>query len=288
MLVQASATGRDQTQVVKSAVRTLEILEFFDEIQGPANVVAVSDALGYPQSSTAALLRSMVAMGYLQYDPRARTFLPTDRVSLLGSWISPTLFEDGALLRMMRTIQNRTGQLVLIGARNGDFAQYVHVLKQPQAVAHHIQTGMKRPLATSGVGHALLSALPDQDVRRLVHRLNAYASEPQDKVDIADLLTQLTRVRRRGYAFSKHRVVENYGMIAVKLPSELASRLLVIGIGGCVDALQARESELVAVAREEMARYLANTASNGEREVRLRPVSSQPATMPLQMRQAAG
>jgi len=280
MLVPVSATGGDQTHVVKSAVRTLEILEFFDEIRRSANVVTVSEALGYPQSSTAALLRSMVTMGYLQYDARARTYMPTDRVSLLGSWISPPLFEDGALLKMMRAIQDRSGQLVLIGARNGDFAQYVHVLKQPEAVAHHIQTGMKRPIATSGVGHALLSALSDQDVRRLVHRMNAYASEPQDKVDIAELLTQLARVRRRGYAFSKHRVVENYGMIAVKLPSDLASRLLVIGIGGCVDALQARESELVAIAREEMAHYLANKRSKDEGEFRLRLVSDQPVTAP--------
>ncbi|NMN58496.1 DNA-binding IclR family transcriptional regulator [Xanthobacter sp. SG618] len=288
MLIQVSATGRDHTHVVKSAVRTLEILEYFDEIRCPANVVTVSEALGYPQSSTAALLRSMVTMGYLQYDARARTYLPTDRVSLLGSWISPPLFEDGALLRMMRAIQKRTGQLVLIGARNGDFAQYVHVLKQPEAVAHHIQTGMKRPLATSGVGHALLSALPDQDVRRLVHRLNAYAAEAGERVDIAELLPQLTRVRRRGYAFSKHRVVENYGMIAIKLPSELASRLLVIGIGGCVDTLQARESELVTVAREEMANYLANKGADSEGEFRLRLVSDQPAVALPQMQEAAG
>lgn len=32
MLVRVSATGRDQAQVVKSAVRTLEIPEFFDEV----------------------------------------------------------------------------------------------------------------------------------------------------------------------------------------------------------------------------------------------------------------
>lgn len=279
MLVTISATGGDQTHVVKSAVRTLEILEFFDEVRRPANVVTVSDALGYPQSSTAALLRSMVTMGYLQYDARARTYMPTDRVSLLGSWICPPLFEDGALLRMVRAIQSRTGQLVLIGARNGDFAQYVHVLKQPQAVAHHIQTGMKRPITTSGVGHALLSALPDHDVRRLVHRMNAYAGAPQDKVDIAELLAQLARVRRRGYAFSKHRVVENYGMIAVKLSSEFTSRLLVIGIGGCVDALQAREGELVTVAREEMAHYLAGKRPGDEGGFRLRLVSDQPAAV---------
>lgn len=276
MLVSVSASGSDQTHVVKSAVRTLEILEFFDEHQKPANVVTVSEGLGYPQSSTAALLRSLVTMGYLQYDTRARTYMPTDRVSLLGSWINPPLFEDGALLRMLRTIQSRTGQLVLIGARNGDFAQYVHVLKRPEAVEHHIQTGMKRPIATSGVGYVLLASMPDAEVKRLVHRMNAYAKDPGDKIDITELLGSLTRVRRRGYAFSRNRVVENYGMIAIKLPTELTSRPLVIGIGGCVSTLEAREAELVSVAREEMAHYLAKQRADDENGYRLRVVSDQP------------
>lgn len=276
MLVRVSATGSDQTHVVKSAVRTLEILEFFDEHQKPANVVTVSEGLGYPQSSTAALLRSLVTLGYLQYDARARTYMPTDRVSLLGSWINPPLFEDGALLRMMRAIQSRTGQLVLIGARNGDFAQYVHVLKRPEAVEHHIQTGMKRPIATSGVGLVLLSSMPDAEVKRLVHRMNAYAAEIGDKVDVTELLGWLTRVRRRGYAFSRNRVVENYGMIAIKLPSELTSRLLVIGIGGCVSTLEERETELVSIAREEMANYLAKQRDDNDNGFRLRMVSDQP------------
>ncbi|MEW6124622.1 MAG: helix-turn-helix domain-containing protein [Pseudomonadota bacterium] len=140
MLVRVSATGRDQAQVVKSAVRTLEILEFFDEVQQPANVVTVSDALGYPQSSTAALLRSMVAMGYLQYDVRAHIYVPTDRVGCSATGSARRFSRTAALLRITRAIHRRTGQMAVIGARNGDFAQYVHVLKQPDAIAHHIRS----------------------------------------------------------------------------------------------------------------------------------------------------
>src|SRR5262245_11133681 len=118
-----SVSGHD-TAVVKSAIRTLEILEYFDEVRQPLNVVSVAVALGYPQSSTAALLRSLTAMGYLQYNLRQRTYAPTDRVPFLGSWISPSLFEDGALPRLMRSIEKRSGHLVVCAARNDDAAQY--------------------------------------------------------------------------------------------------------------------------------------------------------------------
>lgn len=266
MLVTNSATGDDQAHVVKSAVRTLEILEYFDEVQQPVNVVAVSEALGYPQSSTAALLRSLVTMGYLQFDSRARTYVPTDRVSLLGSWINPPLFEDGALPRLIRAIGKRTGQLVLLAARNGDFAQYIHVLNRPGAVGHHIRIGMKRSLANSGVGLVLLAAMADADVRRLYHRINAYARIREELVNVPELMEQIKLVRRRGFAFSKNRVVEGYGMIAARLPTDCTTRPLVIGVGGSCATLEQREGELLAAVREEMAIYLANRPALDDRD----------------------
>lgn len=84
----------EETGVVKSAIRTLEILEYFDEVQQPPNIVAVATALDYPQSSTTALLRSLTTMGYLHYNSRKRTYVPTDRVPFLGSWINPALFQE--------------------------------------------------------------------------------------------------------------------------------------------------------------------------------------------------
>ncbi|MFH1341462.1 MAG: helix-turn-helix domain-containing protein [Pseudomonadota bacterium] len=94
----------EETGVVKSAIRTLEILEYFDEVQQPLNIVAVATALDYPQSSTAALLRSLTTMGYLHYNSRKLTYVPTDRVPFLGSWINPALFQEAGLRSVFRSL----------------------------------------------------------------------------------------------------------------------------------------------------------------------------------------
>src|SRR5215471_12160295 len=87
--------------VVKSAGRVLQVLEFFDDIRRESNVVEIKDALGYPQSSTSALLRSLVELGYLNYNNTSRTYIPTTRVALLGTWIDNDLMRDGGLLETM-------------------------------------------------------------------------------------------------------------------------------------------------------------------------------------------
>lgn len=248
--------SEDSSGVVKSAVRTLEILEYFDEVRHPLNVVGVATGLGYPQSSTAALLRSLTSMGYLRYNRSERTYMPTDRVPFLGSWIDPPLFEEAALPRLMRAVGARTGQLVTLAARNNDAAQYIHVLNEPTAVSHHIKIGQKRPLATSGVGHVLLCAMADNDVKRLFHRINAYAESPEARVDFRALTEQLKIVRGNGYAFTRNRVVEGYGMIALAIPNSCTSQPLALGVGGLCETLELRKDEILRAVREEMATYL--------------------------------
>lgn len=255
------------TPVVKSAVRTLQILELFDEVKMPLNVATVSDALGYPQSSTAALLRSLVSMGYLHFDSRARTFVSTDRVSLLGNWVNPTLFENGALPRLLRTVAQRTGQMILLAARNKDFAQYIHVLNAPENVPHHIGLGVKRPLATSGVGQILLSSMRDDEVRRLFHRMNAYC-RAEEKIDIPDLINKLATIRKAGYAFSRNRVLSGFGVIAIGIPNGCSSRPLAIGLCGECDVLESREQEFLTILLEEMARNLRTDRGSTSRPTR--------------------
>ena len=261
--MKAQELGRcpKEAGVVKSAIRTLAILEYFDEVQQPLNIVAVATALDYPQSSTAALLRSLTAMGYLHYNSRKRTYVPTDRVPFLGSWINPALFQEAGLPRLMRAISRQTGQLVVLAARNNDMAQYIHVLNEPKAVSHHIRIGQTRALAPSGVGQILLSAMTEKDVKRLYHRMNAYMANPEQRIDVTALLSQLASVRKRGYAFSRNLVVEGYGVIALPIPLSCTSRPLALGVGGQCEALEAREAEIVKVIREEMKAHLKMSAT---------------------------
>jgi len=77
---------------VKSAARVLEVFECFDRVQRPASVTEIARVLGYPQSSTSELLRSLVAPGYLESEPEdRRSCSPTARLPLPGAWLQPPL-----------------------------------------------------------------------------------------------------------------------------------------------------------------------------------------------------
>jgi DNA-binding IclR family transcriptional regulator len=242
-----------ETKLVKSAGRVLEILEFFDDFQRPATVMEVAVALSYPQSSTSALLRSLVATGYLTYDAQARTYITSTRVALLGSWLNSPFFAEGTLISLMKELNELTGDTVVLATRNGLYAQYIHVIQATSPARLHLTLGTVRPLAASGAGYAILSTMTDAEITRIVMRMNAEAPEGQPLVKLRDLLADIEQVRERGYAFTYDIVTRGGGIMAVPLPRLSGQPLMVMGIGGISEIMRQREGELSQILLDRVA-----------------------------------
>ncbi|MEY4501522.1 MAG: hypothetical protein RIS52_1412 [Pseudomonadota bacterium] len=234
-------------KTVKSAGRVLEILEYFDDVQQPATVMEVADTLGYPQSSTSALLRSLVALGYLDYDRYKRTYVTSHRVALLGSWVNSDFVSEGSVISLMKELNELTGDTIILATRNGLFVQYIHLIQATSAARLHVTLGTTRPIAASVSGFAMLSTLTDHEIRRIVMRVNAETEDGKPLVKLADVMEHVNHTREKGYAFSCDMVTRGGGMIAAPLPGPMGGQPLVIGIGGISEVMRAREIELVSV-----------------------------------------
>jgi DNA-binding IclR family transcriptional regulator len=251
----------DSRSAVKSAARVTQILELFDDIKRSASVMEIADALGYPQSSTSALLRSLVALGYLQYDPAKRSYVTSVRVALLGSWINTHFFAEGAILRMMRELSERTGDTIVLATRNGLYAQYVHVIQATSPARLHMTLGTVRPLAYSGAGYALLSQLPKTDATRIITRYNAELSGDERRVNVREVLDILEQTRRRGYVMTTGIQTAGGGIIAAPIPQIGDKPGMTVGIGGISEILRAREAELGQLLADTVRRYSENPGS---------------------------
>jgi DNA-binding IclR family transcriptional regulator len=236
---------------VKSARRVFEVLEYFDRQRRPLPLKEIIAVLGYPASSGSALLKSLVSLGYLDYDRERRTYFPTMRIAAVGQWVRDALFGDGALLEFMERLRLSTAETVILAAQSDVHAQYVHVLHSAEPLQFSVPPGARRPLAASGMGWVLLSAKSDVEIERLRRRANIAASV---KLDRETLMERVNEVRVRGYAFSKHTVSEGAGIIAALLPSGPFGRTFAIGVGGPVSRLEQKEATIVAELRAGVGR----------------------------------
>lgn len=239
VIARASKTN----EIVKSAQRVFEILEFFDDYRKEASVVQIAEALSYPQSSTSALLKSLVNAGYLRHNPVTRTYISSPRVALLGSWLNASFAREGDLIETMHALNEKTRDAVILMTRNGLFAQYIHVIQAKDPNARRIGTGHLRPLATSGAGHAFLSTLPDEEVVRLVMRLNAEAESPDEIVNIKEIINRLKDIRKVGYAVA-YAKTSTCALVAAPLPPLPRQAPMMLGICGESESIRDRSDTL--------------------------------------------
>lgn len=248
--------------VVKSAGRVIEIFEFFAERREPATMMEVARALNCPPSSTSALLNSLCQLGYMDFDRRGRTYLPTLRAALLGIWVNDLFLSDGSILALMNDLRAKTGETVALGAQSGLHVQYIHVMRalvrQPHA---EVATGRLRPLLRSAVGQVILSLKDNEEVVALARRINAEEKDPAKRVRIEDLLQRLEICRRQGYGYSEGATTPGGGIVAVLFPSPPHHPPMALGIGTAIPKLRDRKDFYLSILRKAVAkqsRYLSD------------------------------
>ena len=215
------------TKMVKSAVRVMEVLEFFNGVRSEATVMDLVRVFDYPQSSASELLRCLASLGYLSYDRYKRTYRPTARVTLLGSWSHPGLFRSGVLLPMMDRIARETGEVVMLGAMDSNRVRYLHVVKPHADARTEFVAGDVRSPFHSALGRIMVSQWEDRLIQVVARRLNAEEEVADRRLRVADLVTDLHNVSAVGYAVSPDEAETGRGMVAINVDTDSEQHLAI-------------------------------------------------------------
>lgn len=249
--------SESDTRTVKSARRVLEVLEYFAQGVTRATVTQIANALTYPQSSTSVLLSSLTTLGYLEFDPDGRTYSPTLRVMLLGSWLQDELFGQGSLVAIMERLRQRTGQTVMMGLRQGIHVRFILSLKGTSADGIRYPVGVLRPVCRSAVGKMLLSALPNAEVLRIARHANAVETEPENRVSTRELIDEIGEIRQRGWAMTVDYPLPNRATLAVALPALPGQPPMALTVGSRKSVMLTRHAAFLAELDEACRRVAA-------------------------------
>jgi DNA-binding IclR family transcriptional regulator len=230
---------------VKSAERVIQLLELFDLVQEPITFGGLLAATGWPQSSLAALLTTLVERGYIHHDHRARSYVPTAKVSHLGEWVQdPADAVEPSLLGLLQQLNESCGETVVLAQQAGLYVRYVKVfLNQQRPIVTHTRSGLLRPLCSAATGWCLLSVQPDAEIARIVRDINR--TEPAAPVRLQDIKVRVAEARRYGFVVSRHSVAEGIGVVAVPLGHTSRGRRFAVGMGLPIERMDRRMSTLV-------------------------------------------
>jgi IclR family KDG regulon transcriptional repressor len=249
---------------VKSADRVLALFELFDRVQRPMMLKEIVQTTGYPQSSVAALLTTLIEAGYIRHDLRRHEYMPTPQITQLGKWIPDTgIINEPGITLLMQQLHSTTGETVVIGAEEGMHVRYLNVLLAKRPIMFHVQTGVLRPLCSSAIGWALLSLKNDDEIRKVVEQANRQKEQVTRRISLRSVRQHVGEIRKFGFAVSRHAVHPGVGMVAMPLGAPVRGQQVALGVGGPVDRLDNKLSRIVRELRNGIGEWSKSLAAIG-------------------------
>jgi DNA-binding IclR family transcriptional regulator len=212
---QARETARPAA--VKSADRTVELLEALASSERRLTLTELHHELSYPKSSLYMLLQTLVARGWVEVEPASGTYGIGVRALLVGtSYLDHDPVVQVAI-RVMEHVRREVNETVHLARLDGGDVVYLASRESEHHLRVVSRVGRRLPAHSTSLGKALLAERPAAEVDSILPE-KMHPLTPNTVVDRAALHEQLAKFRVAGYAHEREENTPGLGCFAVALP----------------------------------------------------------------------
>ncbi len=225
----ASGVGGGEVQ---SLSRALSLLE---KVAGHRRGVALSELaamLDLAPSSVHRLLATLQKHGFVSVDEQRGLWSIGVQAFTVGSAFLASRDIVATARPFMQRLVEESGESVNLAVLEGGEAVFVSQVECREMMRMFVRLGARAPLHASGVGKALLAAMPDEDLERLLVTQPLQRFTPSTLTSDAALRANLARVRRRGYALDDEEHAIGLRCVAASVHDEHGAALAALSLSG--------------------------------------------------------
>lgn len=199
---------------IKSLERALKVLEAFTVDQPELGVTEISNKLGMNKSTIFNIINTFEANGYLRQDLKSGHYGLGLKVLQLSYNMYSTFDLRTTLSPLLSELSRQVGETVFLGMPSEDRTEvvYIDALLPSSRMTIRNNIGVRAPLYCTGIGKALLSTMPEEEVARVLQGpLKRFT--PNTIVDPSMIVEEIALTRKRG--FSVDDMEHEYGIKCV-------------------------------------------------------------------------
>jgi DNA-binding IclR family transcriptional regulator len=196
MTVKPMRDGR----LINSLSRGVEILRLLADADGPLGVTEVAERLNVDPSTAYRLLATLERGGLAAQDVDSKKYAIGYGVLEIANGLLRRMSVVTAADSYLRSIAALTSESTHVAVLDGTRAVFVARQSGPGILRVETTVGSSEPAYCTAVGKALLAEHSEEELRALYSEPLAQYT-PHTITTIADLITELGRVRRNGYAY---------------------------------------------------------------------------------------
>ncbi len=254
-----------ESQPVKSAERTIHILETLAASPTRMSLGELQEACKYPRSSLHALLRTLKELRWIEADESGSRYGIGTHALLAGTSYLDKDSVVGRAASVLESLRAEIGHTVHFARRDESSVIYLASRGSRQEVRRMHRVGRKLPCSVTALGQALLAELTDDEVRALLPETLDRVTE-NSITDHEQLIAELGEVRRRGWSLEREQGTVGVVCIATVVPYRIpATDALSVSMQADVAAYPAELERIAEVLTRHAAVWARELRSEGVR-----------------------
>ena len=238
---------------VQSLVRALALLNRIGEApDGGASLTELAQQVGLPSSTAHRLLTTLEGERYVRFDPEGRLWSVGVQAFVTGAAFTKTRSLVTLARPHMRHLMEDGGETVNLAVEDDGRAVYLAQVECRQMMRAFARPGSRVPLHCSAVGKAILSAMSDKSLGRILQQQGMPRLTVKTIITPTVLRTDLQRARAAGYAIDDEEHAVGLRCIAAPVFDETGDVVAAVSASGpmarIVDDRMAPLAELVMAA----------------------------------------
>lgn len=264
MTTQQRPRGRPKSAFKESSAGTLQALDRALVVlkavaeRGVVNLSDLSREVDVPTATTHRILTTLAAHGFVTFDEARQDW----SVGLEAYRTGVSYLKQNGILdvskSVMRELMEQTGETANLGIRDGVEVVFVAQVETPKPIRALFPNGSRASMHSSGTGKAILAALEDAELRRILPSLDTARYTEQTLTTTDALLSDLAETRRRGWSLDREERFEGMSCVGAAIYNEFGLPWAGISVSGPTmrfgDEDVATLGRLVAKAAEEISR----------------------------------
>ncbi len=228
----AQPSKPEKSDQVQSLVRALTLVNRLAAADEGITLTEVAQQVGLSPSTAHRLLTTLEQERYVHFDAERRLWSVGVQAFVAGSAFLKTRSLVGTARPHMRALMEESEETVNLAVEDQAEAIYLSQVECRQMMRAFARPGGRVPLHCSGVGKALLSAMPDGDLAKILHRQGLSRVTVKTINTTPALRGDLAQARARGYAIDDEEHAVGMRCVAAVVFNEGAEPVAAVSLSG--------------------------------------------------------
>lgn len=227
-------------QFVVALARGLRVLGAYKAKDAPLGNSELAERTGIPAATVSRITHTLTKLGYLSFDEKRETYDIGGSTLALGHMALARINLRRVAVPLMQQLADRANANVGLGMRDRRMMLYVETCEGSGLVGLRLYPGSRIPIASSAMGRAYLSAMPEAQREALLEELAPQFGDEWPTVR-RGVDKAVRDIARQGFCTSLGEWQKDIHGVAVPLVDPARNTVYAINLGGPAYMLRERD-----------------------------------------------